>query len=88
MDMSNYTQKLQDLLQTAQKLALRNSNQQITPEHLLAAALDDQGGVAKMLLERVGADAGNVFLQAEAEISKLPQVHQGRVGDYQWTEIR
>ncbi len=80
MDMSNYTQKLQDILQTSQKLAIRNSNQQITPEHLLAASLEDENGVAKILLERVGADWGQVLLQVDAELAKIPQVQGAGAG--------
>lgn len=72
--MSNYTQKLQDLLQNAQKLALRQSNQQVTPEHMLAAALEDPEGVAKLLLDRLNVNAGQVYLQVEGEIAKLPKV--------------
>jgi ATP-dependent Clp protease ATP-binding subunit ClpB len=80
MDMSNYTQKLQDILQNSQKLALRESHQQITPEHLLAAALEDEGGLPKILLDRVGADAAQIMLQADAELAKLPHVQGGGAG--------
>jgi ATP-dependent Clp protease ATP-binding subunit ClpB len=74
MDMSNYTQKLQDILQTSQKLALRQSNQQITPEHILAAALEEEGGTARILLDRVGASTVQIQLQVDAELAKIPQV--------------
>lgn len=77
MDMSKYTQKLQEILQVSQKLALRRNHQQIAPEHFLAAALEDEGGVAKILLERAGVNVLQVVGQVESELAKTPQVQGG-----------
>ncbi|MBP6986563.1 MAG: ATP-dependent chaperone ClpB [Alphaproteobacteria bacterium] len=74
MDISKYTQKLQELLQFSQKLALRNNHQQITPVHLLRAALEDETGVANLLLMRIGANAKNLQTQLDEDLSKIPQV--------------
>lgn len=77
MDISNYTQKLQEVLQGAQKIALRQSHQQITPEHLLFAALEDQSGVARILLDRVQANFPQIQKDIEAELDKQAKVQGG-----------
>ena len=74
MDMSKYTQKLQESMQTAQKIALRKSHQRITPEHILAALLEDTQDTAGNLLQRTGADVGQVQSQAIGELEKIPSV--------------
>ena len=45
MDPNRLTEKAQDALRAAQALAVRNGNQQIDIEHLLAALLDQEGGL-------------------------------------------
>ena len=40
MNANNYTQKTLEALQTAQAMAQENSNNYITPEHILYALVD------------------------------------------------
>ena len=44
MNIEKYTDRAKGFLQAAQTIALREGNQQFTPEHLLKALLDDNEG--------------------------------------------
>ena len=45
MNAQNLTQKSLEAIQTAQSMALENRNNYITPEHLLYALVDQDGGL-------------------------------------------
>ena len=72
--MEKLTDRSQGFLQNAQSLALRNSNQFITPAHLLKVMLDDKNGVASNLLSQAGANPDLLREEVAAELNKLPQV--------------
>ena len=74
MNFEKLTQRSQGFIQAAQNLAVRNSNQFLTPEHLLKVMLDDKEGMAAKLLQAAGADVPAVKAQVEEELSKLPVV--------------
>ena len=74
MNFEKLTQRSQGFIQAAQNLAVRNSNQFLTPEHLLKVMLDDKEGMAAKLLQAAGADVPAVKMQVEEELSKLPVV--------------
>ena len=74
MNMEKLTDRSQGFLQNAQSLALRNSNQFITPAHLLKVMLDDKNGVASNLLSQAGANPDLLREEVAAELNKLPQV--------------
>ena len=74
MNFEKLTQRSQGFIQAAQNLAVRNSNQFLTPEHLLKVMLDDKEGMASKLLQAAGADVPAVKMQVEEELSKLPVV--------------
>jgi ATP-dependent Clp protease ATP-binding subunit ClpB len=54
------TVKAQEALQQAQALARKRDHQAIDLEHLLLALLQQEDGVARPLLERIGANARQV----------------------------
>ena len=74
MSMENYTQKALEALRDAQTLARENENQYLTPAHLLAALLEQEGGLVGSLLERMGTDCGALRREARDLISRLPRV--------------
>ena len=57
MDFDKFSDRLKGFIQSAQTLALRDGNQQITPEHLLKVLLDDPEGLAAGLIDRAGGNA-------------------------------
>jgi len=68
------TQKSLEALNSAQNIALENQNLQVTPEHLLYALLDQDGGLIGSLLEKAGVDT-NAFLGAlSKKLDNIPRV--------------
>ncbi len=78
MNAQNYTQKSLEAVQTAQAMAQENRNNYITPEHLLYALVDQDGGLIPSLLGRMGVDANALLSELDSAIAALPKV--GQVG--------
>ena len=74
MNANNYTQKTMEALQTAQAMAQENSNNYITPEHLLYALVDQDGGLIPTLFQKMGVDCNAVLSELDTAISALPKV--------------
>ena len=77
MDFEKLSDRLKGFLQSAQTLAVREGNPQITPEHLLKVLLDDPEGLAAGLISRAGGDAKQALDKTEAALAKLPKVSGG-----------
>ena len=56
MDINRFTEKLQEAIRAAQTKAVRYGHQQIDVEHLLAALLEQEGGLAPSILLKAGID--------------------------------
>ena len=54
MDFNRLTEKVQEAVQAAQSKAVRLSHQQIDVEHLLAALIEQENGLAPSLLLKAG----------------------------------
>ncbi len=67
------TQRVQEALNAAYSLALAERNTQTTPEHVLVAVLQQQGGIAAPLLEKAGADPRPVEAAALQAVAALPR---------------
>jgi len=74
MRLDKFTLKAQEAVQAAQNLALERGNQEVTPEHLLHALLDQHEGVVIPVLQRLGADVSAVRTKVEKELDRAPQV--------------
>ena len=74
MNAQNMTQKSLEALQTAQSMALENRNNYITPEHLLYALVDQDGGLIPSLFGKMGVDCNAVLAELDTAISALPKV--------------
>jgi ATP-dependent Clp protease ATP-binding subunit ClpB len=77
MRLEKLTMKAQEALAAAGAQARRRDHQAIDVEHLLLAMLEQEDGVAKALLSRIGADPGQVAGRAEEELRSLPRVSGG-----------
>ncbi len=77
MRFDKFTVKSQQLIQEAQGLAARNQNQQIEPEHLLAAMLTEKEGVARAILQKLGVSADAVARDVASAVEQLPKVSGG-----------
>src|SRR5438270_11898079 len=80
MKLDKFTVKAQEALQEAQAIARKRDHQEILPEHLLAALLQQQDGLVPPLLQRVGAEPRLLQQRLEDELRKVAQVHGGEGG--------
>jgi len=74
MQMDKFTTKAQEALAGAQMSAQTMSHSQVSALHLLHALLTEEGGVARSLIERTGADPARIFGIAESELKRQPTV--------------
>ena len=72
------TTKAQSLVSEAQGRAASAGNPEITALHLLGAMLDQQDGITRPLLEKIGVDFAQLKGTVDSEQSKLPSVSGGR----------
>src|SRR4029077_12890158 len=69
------TEKTQEAIQQAQSLAQEATNQEITPEHLLLALLQQQDGTVRPILQQIGVDPARVEAELKAQLDRLPKVY-------------
>ena len=74
MRFDKLTIKAQELVQNAKGLAEKHHNQQIEPEHLLAAMLMEPEGIAVSMLRKLGASPNGVAQEVALAIDRLPKV--------------
>src|SRR5689334_13808666 len=85
MDIEKFTERARGFLQAAQTIAIREFHQQITPQHLLKALLDDEEGAAAGLIRTAGGDPKAALAGIEAELVRLPKVQGSGAGQPQIT---
>src|SRR5262245_29982823 len=74
------TARFQQALAEAQSLAVGRDNQFIEPVHLMLALLNQEGGTARPLLEKAGANVSRLRSELMAAIDRLPKV-EGAAGE-------
>ncbi|MBP3508900.1 Clp protease N-terminal domain-containing protein, partial [Oscillibacter sp.] len=77
MSTEKYTQKTLEAIRDAQALAQEKNNQYLTPEHLLYALLNQDGGLIGSIFNRMGVDCGSLMTELEAKINEFPKVSGG-----------
>ena len=77
MNAEKYTQKTVETINTAQSMAQENGNQYLTPEHLLYALTDQDGGLIPSIFQKLGADNDALLSELNTAIDKLPKVSGG-----------
>ncbi len=80
MDFEKFTERARGFVQAAQTIAMREYNQQITPEHLLKAFLDDDEGAASGLIRMAGGDAQAAKQAVDLAVTKIPKVQGAGAG--------
>lgn len=74
MRVDKMTLKSQEALREAQVLAESKGNQEIQPEHLLLALINDGEGAACQTLERTGVNLSGLKKDLERDIERFPKV--------------
>ena len=79
MNVNKFTEKAQEALASAQRLAEENNNGQVEPEHLLLSLLEQQGGVVPEIVQKLGIPPARLANQFREEIARLPKVYGGQL---------
>ncbi len=77
LDPNRWTQKTQDAAREAVALAERYHHAEVEPDHLLLAAVGQEGGVAIPLLDRLGVAPLKVRNGIESRLARLPKAYGG-----------
>jgi ATP-dependent Clp protease ATP-binding subunit ClpB len=74
MDINRFTQKSQEALSAAQSKAAQYGHQQVDVEHLLAALLEQEGGLAASIFGKADVDVQSFKRRVEQELERMPRV--------------
>ncbi|MBW2109345.1 MAG: ATP-dependent chaperone ClpB [Deltaproteobacteria bacterium] len=77
MRFDKFTIKSQELIQAAQASASQLGHQQIEPEHLLKAMLEQPEGIARAVLQKLGASPEGVLQEVSQALDRRPKVSGG-----------
>ena len=80
MRFDKFTLKTQEVIQASQQMAERLGHQQIEPEHLVRAILEQPEGVIPPLLGKIGVDQRQLIQSFEAALEKIPRVSGSGLG--------
>jgi ATP-dependent Clp protease ATP-binding subunit ClpB len=75
MDVNRFTEKAQESIFGAQKLAEERNHSQLEPEHLLYKLITQTDGVVPQVLSRLGVDLNRIKRDVENELGKLAKTH-------------
>jgi ATP-dependent Clp protease ATP-binding subunit ClpB len=78
MRLDKFTLRAQEAIQSAIELAERNKHQQVEPEHLLAAMLEQPEGIVRPILGKLGANVAVVLNDTQAAVARFPRVEGGQ----------
>ncbi|MDZ4185933.1 MAG: ATP-dependent chaperone ClpB [Desulfuromonadales bacterium] len=74
MDLNKLTIKSQEAFQSAQELAARRGHIEVDGEHLLAALLEQEGGLIPRLLQKLTIPVESMLQAVRAELDRRPSV--------------
>ena len=80
MRFDKFTLKSQEMIQSAQQIAERFGHQQIEPEHLARALLEQKEGVIPPLLGKIGANQNQLIKELESILERMPSVSGSGTG--------
>ncbi|HET8783474.1 MAG TPA: ATP-dependent chaperone ClpB [Pyrinomonadaceae bacterium] len=78
MRLDKFTLRAQEAIQSAIELAERNQHQQVEPEHLLVAMLEQEEGIVRPLLGKLGANVAVILNDTQAAVARFPRVQGGQ----------
>src|SRR5687767_3502215 len=78
MNLNKLTEKAQEAIAAAQRLAENRRNTQLEPEHLLKALVEQESGVVPAVLDKLGTSPAQVSQRLDALISRFAQSTSGQ----------
>src|SRR5688572_13712288 len=78
MRLDKFTLRAQEAIQSAIELAERNQHQQVEPEHLVMAMLEQPEGIVRPLIGKLGANVSVVLNDIQAAVARFPRVQGGQ----------
>ncbi|RMF32510.1 MAG: AAA family ATPase, partial [Chloroflexi bacterium] len=75
MDLNRFTEKAQEAILAAQRLAEEYNHSQIEPDHLLLALLRQSGGVVPQVVQKLGAYPAQLVAALERTLQSKPKVY-------------
>jgi ATP-dependent Clp protease ATP-binding subunit ClpB len=78
MRLDKFTLRGQEAIQSAIEVAERNQHQEVQPEHVLFAMLEQPEGIVRPVLGKVGANVQVVLNDVQAAIARFPKVQGGQ----------
>ncbi len=79
MKLDRYTEKAQEAILAAQRLATDADSPTLDVEHLLAALLEDPEGIPAVTLRALGADPSAIALELAAVLSRRARIAGGQL---------
>ena len=77
MNMNRLTEKAQEAIVSAQRLAEEQRNTRLEPEHLLKALVSQEGGVVPSVLMKMGVQPNQVLQRVDSAISGFAKSTSG-----------
>jgi ATP-dependent Clp protease ATP-binding subunit ClpB len=74
MPLDKITQKLQEALQSAQRLASKSSHPELKSAHVLLALLQQEGGITVPVLQKAGTDVPRLKASVASALDREPRV--------------
>ena len=71
---TNFTNRAQDAILSAQSFAQERGQQQIDALHLLYALISQEGSLVLTILQKIGVDVDNLKKKTETQISKIASI--------------
>ncbi|HEY3027107.1 MAG TPA: ATP-dependent chaperone ClpB [Pyrinomonadaceae bacterium] len=78
MRLDKFTLRGQEAIQSGIEIAERNQNQQVEPEHVLFAMLEQSEGILRPVLGKLGANVQVVLSDLQAALGRFPRVQGGQ----------
>ncbi|CEQ19954.1 ATP-dependent chaperone ClpB [Paraclostridium sordellii] len=75
MNIEKMTVRVQNSLNEAYDIAVKNHNQQVDVIHLLSALVNQEDGLIPNILEKMNISVSSLNNSINIELSKLPQIH-------------
>jgi ATP-dependent Clp protease ATP-binding subunit ClpB len=88
MRLDKFTIKAQEALQAAHDLAEQRHHQEMMPEHLLLALLQQEQGVVGAILRKLGIDPDALVTRVERGLEELPEVRGSRADVYVGSRLK